>query len=336
MNALGNGSCTAINHPASVKQGRQETVEETIGARGNVGSTAPFRVFRQTGLKSPEPPIRAELFSVERLEQHAESLAAAQHVASNPKRGLPLAKRLNDNARVLTESHRAVVRASSARQPITPAAEWLRDNFHVVDEQIREIKGDLPPGFYRRLPKLADGPLQGHPRVFGVAWALVAHTDSAFDVQKLTRFVEAYQRVQPLTIGELWALAITLRITLVENLRRLAEEIVAQLRASQLADLLADQILGMASGGAEPASTILHSLDQAPWSTAFAVELAQRLRDHDPNSTPALRWLNDRLDGGKDDHRPDRSRGVSAPERNGRYGPQCDHKHALGLDDQLG
>ena len=233
----------------------KKTVEEPIAARGNAGSShAPFRVFRQTRLKSPEPPIRAELFSVERLEQHAESLAAAQHVAPNPKRGLPLAKRLNDNARVLTESYRAVVRASSARQPITPAAEWLRDNFHVVDEQIREIKDDLPPGFYRRLPKLADGPLQGHPRVFGIAWALVAHTDSAFDVQKLTRFVEAYQRVQPLTIGELWALAITLRITLVENLRRLAEAIVAQLTASQLADSLADQILGMASGDAEPAS----------------------------------------------------------------------------------
>ena len=267
-----------------------------MGTLGNTSSSrASFRVFRPTRSKSPEPPIRAELFSVERLEQHAESLAAAQSVAPNPKRGIPLAKRLNDNARVLIESHRAVIRASSAREPITPAAEWLRDNFHVVDEQIREIKNDLPPGFYRRLPKLADGPLQGHSRIFGVAWALVAHTDSAFDVQKLTRFVEAYQRVQPLTIGELWALAITLRITLVENLRRLAEAIVAQLRASQSADVLADQILGMASGDAEPASTISHRLDQAPWSTAFAVELVQRLRDHDPNSTPALRWLNDRL-----------------------------------------
>ena len=154
--------------------------------------------------------------------------AAAQHIAPDPKRGRLLAKRLYDNARVLTETYRAVVRANSARQPITPAAEWLLDNFHIVDEQIREIKNDLPPGFYRRLPKLADGPLQGYPRVFGVAWALVAHTDSAFDTQKLTRFVEAYQRVQPLTIGELWALAITLRITLVENLRRLAEAIMAQ------------------------------------------------------------------------------------------------------------
>ena len=85
--------------------------------------------------------------------------------------------------------------------------------------------------------------MQGYPRVFGVAWALVAHTDSGFDVEKLTRFVEAYQKVQPLTIGELWALAITLRITLVENLRRLAESVVAGLAATRLADALADGFL---------------------------------------------------------------------------------------------
>ena len=169
------------------------------------------------------------------------------------------------------------------------------DNFHVVDEQIREIKNDLPPGFYRLLPKLADGPLQGYPRVFGIAWALVAHTDSAFDIQKLTRFVEAYQRVQPLTIGELWAISITLRITLVENLRRLSEAIRARLSVGQIADELADWILGTADRDPEPVAGILSSLEKMPWSTAFAAQLSQRLRDRDPNATPALRWLNDRL-----------------------------------------
>ena len=242
-----------------------------------------------------EPPIRAELFSVERLEQHAESLAAAQRLSPRLRSGRLLTPRLYDNTKVLIETYRAIVRAASERQQITPAAEWLLDNFHVVDEQIREIKNDLPPGYYRKLPKLVDGPLQGYPRVFGIAWALVAHTDSAFDVQKLTRFVEAYQRVQPLTIGELWAIAITLRITLVENLRRLAEQIVARLSAGQLADALADRILGTDKTDPEPASKILQSLDQVPWSTAFAVQLAQRLRDRDPNVTPALRWLNDKL-----------------------------------------
>jgi cyclic beta-1,2-glucan synthetase len=242
-----------------------------------------------------EPPIRAELFSVERLEQHAESLAAAQRLSPRLRSGRLLTPRLYDNTKVLIETYRAIVRATFEHEQITPAAEWLLDNFHVVDEQIREIKNDLPPGYYRKLPKLVDGPLQGYPRVFGIAWALVAHTDSAFDFQKLTRFVEAYQRVQPLTIGELWAIAITLRITLVENLRRLAEQIVARLAAGQLADKLADRILGTDKSDPEPASKVLQSLDDVPWSTAFAVQLAQRLRDRDPNVTPALRWLNDKL-----------------------------------------
>ncbi|HEX4533881.1 MAG TPA: glucoamylase family protein [Rhizomicrobium sp.] len=242
-----------------------------------------------------DTPVRAELFSVERLEQHAASLAAAQRVSSGPRRGRPLASRLHENAAILAEAHRAIVHATHAQQPITPAAEWLLDNFHVVDEQVREIKDDLPPGFYRKLPKLTDGYLAGFPRVFGIAWALVAHTDSAFDVQKLTRFVRAYQRVDVLTIGELWAIAITLRIMLIENLRRLAEAIVARLAASREADTLADRILGGGEPDAANSLPILAQLEAVPWSTAFAVQLAQRLRDRDPETTPALKWLNQRL-----------------------------------------
>ncbi len=254
-----------------------------------------FRIFGQTVPKSPEPPIRAELFSVERLEQHAASLAAAQRVVAKAGSGISLAPRLEDNTKVLIDTYRAVVRASRARRPGTPAEDWLLDNFHVVDEQIREIKDDLPPGYYRLLPKLADGPLRGYPRVFGLAWALIAHTDSAFDIQKLTRFVEAYQRVQPLTIGELWAIAITLRITLVENLRRLAEQMAARLSAGEFADSLADRVLGSTHRDPEAMADILPDLERVPWSTAFAVQLSQRLRDRDPDATPALRWLNDRL-----------------------------------------
>jgi len=162
-----------------------------------------------------EEPIRAELFSIERLEQHAESLAAAQPVTTRPKIGRRLAARLRENGRVLLDAYRAIADAIREERAITPAAEWLVDNFHVVEEQIREVRDDLPRGFYRQLPKLADGPLEGYPRVFGIAWAFVAHTDSRFDPQMLGKFVQAYQRVQPLTIGELWAVAITLRIVLV-------------------------------------------------------------------------------------------------------------------------
>ena len=200
-----------------------------------------------------EQPIRAELFSVERLEQHAETLAAAQTVESGLTRGRPLTPRVLENGRVLLESYRTLAQAIQQEDTITPAAEWLVDNFHIVDEQLREIREDLPPGFYRKLPKLSSGHLQGYPRVFGVAWAFVAHTDSRFDPEVLERFVKAYQRVQPLTIGELWAVAITLRIVLVENLRRLAERIVRSRAARQEADTLADSLLGT-NGHAGPSS----------------------------------------------------------------------------------
>ena len=196
-----------------------------------------------------DEPIRAELFSIERLEQHAESLAEAQHVTTRRGAGRGLAKRLRDNGRVLLEAYRATAKAVREERAITPAAEWLIDNFYVAQEQIRQIREDLPRGFYRGLPKLAEGPLKGYPRVFGVAWAFVAHTDSRFEPEMLCRFVQAYQRVQPLTIGELWAVAITLRIVLVENLRRAAERIVNERAARQAADALADRLLG--AGGRE-------------------------------------------------------------------------------------
>src|SRR2546425_5480773 len=250
-----------------------------------------MRIARQ----SPEDPIRAELFGIERLEQHAESLAAAQRVMRQSGRGRRLLPRVEHNGRVLRDSYRVIANAIRQERAITPAAEWLVDNFHLVDEQLREIRDDLPPGFYRELPKLADGPLAGYPRVYGVAWAFVAHTDSRFDPDALRRFVLAYQRVQPLTIGELWAVAITLRVVLVENLRRLAEAIVRGRAARQEADLLADALLGLNGHPPEPPAAILQRLEKAPLVTAFAVQLVQRLRDQDPVVTPALLWLDRRL-----------------------------------------
>lgn len=240
-------------------------------------------------------PIREELFSVDRLEEHARSLAIAQPVASGSSRGSPLAIRLANNAAALLEAHRKIAKALDERRTITPAAEWLIDNYHLVEKQIREIRADLPSGYYRQLPKLADGPFAGYPRVFGVAWAFVAHADSRFDVEMLCRYVRAYQEVQPLTIGELWAISITLRIVLIENLRRLAGRVVDSYAARQEADQLADRLLGSGSRAPEPALAVLADLERLSFPDAFAVELVHRLRDQDPKVSPVLSWLDERL-----------------------------------------
>jgi cyclic beta-1,2-glucan synthetase len=240
-------------------------------------------------------PIRAELFGVERLEQHAASLALAQVITGDARVGRLLTPRVLENGRVLVSSYQTIARTIRDEQTITPAAEWFVDNFHIVDEQLREIIDDLPPGYYRQLPKLASGHLQDHPRVYGVAWAFVAHTDSRFDPDMLRRFVMAYQLVQPLTIGELWAVAISLRVVLVENLRRLAERIVHSREARLKADELADSLLGSGESALESPDTALRRFEQNPLDTAFAVQLVQRLRDLDPKVRPVLRWLDERL-----------------------------------------
>src|SRR5713101_2315713 len=255
-----------------------------------------LRAFGRGSQAAPwdnEESIREELFSSERLEQHAESLAAAQPVAARPTTGRSLAIRLRDNESVLLKAYRAIASAVGEGRAITPGAEWLLDNYHLVEQQIREIRDDLPPAYYRHLPKLATGPFAGYPRVFGIAWAFVAHTDSRFDPEMLRRFVRAYQRVQPLTIGELWAVAITLRVVLVENLRRLAERIVHSRAARQEADTLADSLLG--TGEQSAILPVLQRFEKAPLERAFAVQLVQRLRDLDPKVRPVLLWLDQRL-----------------------------------------
>ncbi|HZI43780.1 MAG TPA: hypothetical protein VFD53_01085, partial [Ilumatobacter sp.] len=196
-----------------------------------------------------------------------------------------------DNGRVLVEAYRVLAQAIREERTITPAAEWLVDNFSIVDEQIREIRDDLPPDYYRELPKLADGHLEGYPRVLGLAWAYIAHTDSRFDPESLRRMVRAYQEVEPLTTGELWAIAISLRILLVENLRRVAERIVRSRADRQVADDLADRLIGLVDDDVSnmPTASRRNALDRL--STAGRVQLFQRLRDLDPAVTPSLREL---------------------------------------------
>ena len=264
----------------------------------------------KTGLWQDGAAIRAELFGTERLEHHALSLAAAQTVAP-PARGWgiwvapgiprvqPLTTRVRQNAAVLANAYRACAQTLQAGHTIAPAAEWLLDNFHLVEQQLRQIKDDLPVGYYRQLPKLATGPFAGYPRVFGLAWAYVAHTDSLLSGPVLARFVASYQTVSPLTIGELWAVAITLRIVLVENMRRLADQITKGAAQRLIADAICDRVLAARSdpsvGMQDALLSAIAGLPAGPLDDIIAAQIAKRLRGFDPAETPLHGWLQGRL-----------------------------------------
>ncbi|QSA97767.1 GH36-type glycosyl hydrolase domain-containing protein [Methylococcus sp. EFPC2] len=242
-----------------------------------------------------EAPIRFELFNTERLEEHAVSLAKAQKV-SRLKKGRKLIPRVRENCRVLLDAYNAVAQAVREQHAITPAAEWLLDNFHVIEEQVGDILVDLPESYYRELPKLSVGVLEGYPRVYGIAWALVAHTDSRFAPELLTLFVRAYQTVDPLTLGELWAIPSTLRVLLVENLRRLAVRIMRSQTGRRLADEFVDQVEQVAAQLDTPGLAIpVPEIPAAPLRQAYAVQILQRLHDPHPAAAISLDFLTDWL-----------------------------------------
>ncbi len=238
--------------------------------------------------------IRDELFGPERLEEHGASLALAQTLAKRtdnfPSAEHALANRLKNNEKVVLKAYQSIAAVTEEDKNLTPAAEWLLDNYHIVEEQIREIHDDLPPGYYKQLPKVADGYLKGYPRVLGIAWAFVAHTDSRFDPEMLRRFLLAYQEKSPLSIGELWAVAITLRILLVENLRRAADYITCGHESRQQADALAASLLA-SPDYSKPLDKLIQAFNRASLPKTFTVQLVQRLRDQDPQLMPALQWL---------------------------------------------
>ena len=245
-------------------------------------------------------PISAELFGPERFEQHAHSLATSQQTTVNQIKVYSFVRRLDDNAANLLYVYRDICVAVAIGKTVTPAAEWLIDNYHLVEEQVRQTRADLPEGFYQQLPKLAEGPLAGHPRIFGAVWAYVAHTDSRFDPDTLSRFLNAYQSVEVFTIGELWAAPIALRLILIENLQRISARMNNARLEREAADEAADRIFDLSENQTDPWAGFESNRATAV-SVPFAVQLLQRLRDlEDGRATQVLEWL--QINVGKQGH----------------------------------
>jgi cyclic beta-1,2-glucan glucanotransferase len=249
----------------------------------------------------PQQRQRApELFSQDQLQRHAVTLAGLYRVASEQVRGRPLLPRLDEAADELDEAYRFLSEASTA-EPGVGSEDWLRDNHHVVQDQVREIRQDLPRQYYFELPKLADGPYAGYPRVYVFARELTAHTAGRFDLQTLVDFATAFQRAAPLTIGEIWAIPIMLRLALVEDLRRLATDVVVARRARDRARRWG-QLLGSSRDHEADIAEMLRAEAQETGrlSAAFVVELLHWLRDQPSSAAPAWHALQRALEAQHD------------------------------------
>ncbi|ABM38392.1 GH36-type glycosyl hydrolase domain-containing protein [Polaromonas naphthalenivorans] len=237
-----------------------------------------------------EPPIRAELFGIQRFEEHGCSLAQAQVIETDAQslRHAPFFPRVEENLAALRASYDYVALTSLSGHYATPAAEWLLDNFPLIEAQLQQIREGVPRRFYARLPKLAALPLQGLPRVYGIAWAYVAHTDSVLNPEVFTAFLNAYQTCSELRLSELWALPTTLRVVLLENLRRMADDIALSKLAREVAHAVWDSGQKLDDSDLDAVSSLMQ---QRGVQRSYLTQLWQRMPTELPANLPTLvRW----------------------------------------------
>ncbi len=230
------------------------------------------------------------------MEQHGKTLADMHTLTVDhfPER---LLTRLGENENVLLNVRELLTEALKENRRITPAGEWLLDNFYLIEEQIRTALRHLPKGYSKGLPRLKNGPSRGLPRVYDIALEIISHGDGRVDPDSLGGFVAAYQTVTVLNLGELWAIPIMLRLALIENLRRVAARITSDRTDRNLADYWADRITETAEQN--PRDLILVIADMArsnpPMVSSFIAELTRRLKGQGSTLALPLTWIEQQL-----------------------------------------
>ncbi|MBA4341784.1 MAG: carbohydrate-binding protein [Methylibium sp.] len=236
-----------------------------------------------------QAPIRSEIFGPQRFAEHGRSLGQTHGAGAASWRQAGFYPRLRSNIETLRRTQRYISAYAAAGHDISPAAEWLLDNTHLIEAQLKEVHDGLTRRYFRSLPVLLEEPLAGLPRIYGVAWAFVAHTDGAFDEELLVRFLAAYQETRELSLSEIWALPTTLRVVLVENLRRLAERVATHKAALELANLCCDRKQACSTSTLD---ALLALLNRRGASRPFLAQLGLRMQDQrGPRHAALQTWL---------------------------------------------
>ncbi len=255
-------------------------------------------VLRRTPTESisVEQPFRDELLSADQLDRHARQLAS-NHKLAEGKLADKLLNRLEENELVLQRTYDLVASAVGKNRRIDPAAEWLLDNFYLLEEQIHSTRRLLPRSYSQELPRLTNGPAADYPRVYGIALELIAHTDGRVDSSALNGFITAYQSVVPLRLGELWALPLMIRLALIENLRRVAGRIAVARCDRDLAADWAEKMIATVEQCPSDLILVLSDMARAnpSLSGAFLADLTRHLHGQNPNFALVHSWLEHRL-----------------------------------------
>src|SRR5665213_207107 len=245
-----------------------------------------------------EEPMREELFSSDQMERFGKTLATRHKLSSKPAKD-HLLKRLADNEITLQEVRKLLTDSIKRNYQLTPAGEWLIDNFYLLEEHIRIAKTHFPKNYSEDLPQLVNETSSGTTRSYDIVLQIISHSDGRIDIENLSNFVKAYQTITNLKLGELWSIPIMLRLALIENIRRVSASVAIDKVDRNLADYWAEKMI--ATTEKAPKNLILVIADMArsnpPIVSAFVSELIRQLRGKGPDLALVLNWIEQQLSG---------------------------------------
>lgn len=243
----------------------------------------------------PEAPELRELSALPlpQIRAHAIRLAQEHRVDFKGGSSRALLGELDEARKTIHAICADLTESLRLEQSLSPVAEWILDNEYMIEGHGRDVQLNLPHAFYRELPALTLDPDRGFPRVYSLAKELVAHCDAHLDRENILAFLSAYQEGAYLTIGELWALPLMLRIALIQRIDQLARQAWEEMRDRELADFWANRLLATLRKDPDQLFSMLAALSsqQGSPSPYFATQLSGHLYDEDAALVPVQSWL---------------------------------------------
>ncbi|HEX9333324.1 MAG TPA: hypothetical protein VF896_15630, partial [Anaerolineales bacterium] len=169
-------------------------------------NTAPIAEANPVKLNTSVPHNEPEEFIVELAKELAN--CAPRHTS------FAIPARLRQFMNFFQECYEYFDATTKAQVSTSQTAEWLLDNFYVIEQAVRQVKEDLPEAYFQRLPKTQDG----WARSYIFALANTQREDTRLDIDQIKNFLQIFQDITPLSTGELWALPLILRLTVLESL----------------------------------------------------------------------------------------------------------------------
>ncbi len=228
---------------------------------------------------------------LDEILEYAHQLAKEQRRVTFSRRVF-LRRQVKKDLRKLDAIHKEYLAKVADKAKLPLAGEWLIENQYLLHEQYQYIQKNFPLRYFRRLPVLTSGRMKGYRRIYSILYELLEQNEGKSDPEVLVSFLWAYQQVQPLTIGELWAVPLMLRFVLFHQLREVYEDVNEHRMPVKQEIFWNNKVIPIIKDGGQELNKVILSVEKfMGLSNPSVLVFLEREFRRSAKLKPLLRWL---------------------------------------------